>query len=280
MYNLNTMYVPRDFPSFDEHFFELNQFILQLVDSYNLGKIDSWEDLESLVNSFFTRARMDQMEALVPGWRKMASYRNGVTLIHVMCVFLGLYMLPEFKSLPLHQQGLMKWVILFHDIEKEIRNGKRDPTHAFRSAVTTAKRLPAFGFATTNQYQSFIESWDEFTSSAFIRTEDGSEPIQDNLKYPEILSGVERLFGKASPAALIVETILFHMSVNVVKDWPQAAPLSDEEITKYMTKELLPLLKAIMLADSEGWVMFYPEDRAKQREQTLDTFDWLDGLIS
>ena len=113
------MNIPTDFPSFDAHLSDLNQFILELVETYEAGKIESWNDLEERVNLFFTPEKMEVMETTIPGWRKMASYREGVTLVHVMCVFLGLYMMLEFLSMTKVQQQLMKWVILLHDIEKE-----------------------------------------------------------------------------------------------------------------------------------------------------------------
>ena len=134
------------FPAFDIYLADLNQFVLELVESYKAGKIKSWDDLEAKVNAYFTPERMERTDILVPGWRKMASYVNGVTLVHVMCVFLGLYMMPEFLSMTKEQQQMMKWVILFHDIEKEPQKEKRDHGHAFRSAVAAARILPRLGF--------------------------------------------------------------------------------------------------------------------------------------
>lgn len=266
-------------PSFDDQFPELQQFICELVDLYEGAKINSWDDLEPLVNAFFTPERMQQMESLIPHWTKMTSYREGVTLTHVLCVFLGLYMLLEYQALTKPQQNLMKWAILLHDVEKEVENGKRDPFHAFRSAATAANRLPKFGFTTTPEFQSMIEPWSELVFTAVIRPEDTPEPVQDNRKYPQILEGIDRLFGKNSAGALIVKTILFHVSINVVRDWPQAAPLTMEEIKNYVDADLLPLLKVMMLADNEGWVMFYPEDRSKQRSETLQTYELLEKWI-
>src|SRR5262245_56528583 len=178
-----------EFPSFDAHFSDLNQFILKLVEAYKARKIESWNDLEERVNLFFTPEKMEEMETTIPGWRKMASYGEGVTLVHVMCVFLGLYMMPEFLSMTKVQQQLMKWVILLHDVEKEPREGKRDHAHAFRSAVTAARILPRLGFPFTAEYDSLIHKWSEFTSLAITKPEISLDIIQDNRKLPEILSG-------------------------------------------------------------------------------------------
>lgn len=147
------------FPPFDVKFRELNMFIESLVKGYNSGKIKSWEDLDERVNSFFTPERLDDIEAKAPGWKKMASYSDGITLTHVTCVFLGLFMLPEFKSLSDEQKQLAKWIVLFHDIDKIHVRGKRDTMHAFRSGVVAANILSKLGFPTSEEYPGLIRSW-------------------------------------------------------------------------------------------------------------------------
>ena len=96
---------------------------------------------------------------------------------------------------------------------------------------------------------------------------------------PEILLGIEKIFGKYTPAALVVKCVLLHMSINVVSDYPQAAPLTDEEIAKYVDTETSLLLKAMCLADNEGWSMFYPEIRARQRNDTLKAFEKIERML-
>ena len=280
MYNLETMNISQEMPSFDDQFPDLNQFICTLVDDYNAGKINSWDDLEPRVHAFFTPERMEQMESSVPGWQKMSSYNERVTLTHVMCVYLGLFMLPEYADMTPHQQNSMNWAVLFHDVEKVVEKGKRDPKHGFRSAVTAARTLPTLGFATSPDYNDVIGTWSEFTYAALITPEGMTEPIQDNQKLPEIISGIQQMFGNGSPAALIIKTVLFHVSINVVKEWPQAAPLSTEEVARYIDRELTPLLRAMALADNEGWNMFYPESRAQQRAETLEAFERIANQIS
>ena len=269
---------PTEFPSFDAHLSDMNQFISELVETYKAGKIESWNDLEESVSLFFTPEKMEEMETTIPGWHKMASYGEGVTLVHVMCVFLGLYMMPEFLSMTKVQQQLMKWVILLHDVEKEPQEGKRDHAHAFRSAVTAARILPRLGFPITAEYDSLISEWSEFTSSAITKPENSLDIIQDNCKLPEILSGIERMFGYHTPVALIIKTILFHLSVNM-KLWPPAAPLNDEEVIKYFDSELVLMLRVMNLGDGEGWSMFH-ESREPLRYDTLRTFKEMERLIS
>lgn len=274
------MNAAQEFPSFDVLLPDLNKSILELIKDYRAGKINSWEELEERVNAFFTPERMDEVESIVPGWRRMASSSDGVTLVHVMCVFLGLVMLPEFQNLSPEQQQLTKWIVLFHDVEKAHVRGKKDLTHAFRSAVLTAGRLKTLGFITTEEHESLLDSWSELTASAVTKLDESSDYIQDNHKLPSIVEGIGRMFGENTPATLITEGVLLHMSIDVVEDYPQAAALRDEEIKRYVNTDLVPLLKVMMLADNEGWVLFYPEDRLKQRDQTLKVFENVERLIS
>jgi hypothetical protein len=265
------------FPTFDGTLPELNQFILGLVKDYEAGKIESWEDLEQRVNAYFTPERMEQMESVVPGWRKMASYSGGITLIHVMCVFLGLYIMPEFLRMTKAQQQMMKWIILLHDIEKEPRPGRRDHGHAFRSAAAAARLLPKLRFAVTPEYDPLVEVWAEYTRSAVTKSDHSTGYIQDNHKLPKILDGITKLFGHDTAASLIIKTILFHLSVDM-KAWPPAAPLTDKEVMLYFDSELIGLLKVMNLADSEGWNMF-GQSREFLRNDTLESFKNVEQLM-
>jgi len=272
------MNVYQSFPSFDLHLPDLSRIISRLAGEYQAGEMKTWDELDERVGAFFTSERIESVEACVPGWRRMASYLDGVTLTHVMGVFVGLVILPEFQNLSPEQQQLAKWIVLFHDVEKEARQGERDPKHGFRSAVRAARQLPHLGFAVTADYGDLITSWSEFTHSALTSSKTHSEPVQDNEKLPEILAGIDRMFGADTPAALVVEGVLLHMSIDVLSDWPQAAPLSEAEIQRYVGRHLAPLLKVMMLADNEGWVMFTPQ-REQQRRETLDAFQRI-GRIS
>ncbi len=267
-------------PAFDDCFSDLNQFILALVRAYESQNIKSWQDLEEMVHTFFTPERMEEMESLVPGWQKMASYSEGITLVHVMCVFLGLFMLPEFRSLTPDQQQMAKWIILLHDVDKIHIRGKRDTMHAFRSGILAANLLPRFGFPTRPRFHERISAWSEITARAYLLGAADSSPRPDNRKLPGILIGIDNLFGRATPAALITKTVLLHISPAVDPFYPTPAPLTDDEIKRFISPSLFPLLRAMMLSDNEGWSLFEPETRTRQRHDTLEAFGRFQEIIS
>ena len=279
-YNLAIMTSPRAAPRFDEYFPELNRFILQLVNLYERDKICSWDDLEMEVKDFFDPETMVKMESLLPGWQKMASYSAGITLVHVMCVFLGMYMMPEFQDLTADRQNMMRWVILFHDIAKFHISGKKDTMHAFNSAVVAAWTLRRFGFPVTSKYSELIPYWTEETTHAFFVKEGDRAPTPDNRKLPQILAGIEQLYGENTPATLIVKTVLLHISLHVDKMYPTPAPLTKEETKRYVTPSLFPLLRVMMMSDNEGWSLFEPETRARQRKDTLAAFEEVGQMIA
>ena len=274
------MNIALGFPSFDERLPELDRFIMKLTKDYTAGNITSWENLDELVKKFFTPEQMKKIEGIAPGWKKMAAYAEGITLTHVSCVFLGMFMLPEFQSLTHRQQQIAKWIILFHDIDKFHTRGKRDTMHAFRSGIIAAKDLPSIGFPVTDEYYELIDSWSKLTYNAFIDQGEDLAPKPNNRKLPEILMGISRLFGENTPAALIVKTVLLHISLNVDINYPTPSPLSVVEIERYIDPIVFPLLRVMMLSDNEGWSMFDPEVRAQQRNDTLRSFAHIKSLIN
>jgi len=267
-------------PVFDEHLPFLNQFILELVDDYHAGNLNSWDELDEKVKNFFPVERMEQMESIVHGWKKMASYSDGITLTHVMCVFLGVHMMPEFQALTPEGQQMAKWIVLFHDVDKFHLSGKKDTKHAFRSGVLTANILPTFGFPVTEKYHELINSWSEYTFHAFIANNGDAAPKPDNQKLPEILTGIDQLFGEDAPATLITKTVLLHISLIVDPFYPTPAPLTEEEIKRYITPSLLPLLKVMMMGDNEGWALFEPEDRERQYKDAMAAFQEVEKIIA
>ena len=274
------MITGQTFPSFDDCFPELNGFLQGLVQAYKAGRLRSWDDLDEQVKAFFSPQRMAQMESMLPGWQKMASYSDGITLVHVMCVFLGMFMLPEFKVLPPEQKQMAKWIVLFHDIAKVHLPGKKDTMHAFHSGVHTANLLPRFGFPIRQKFGERIGQWSKYTDQAFLIHDTDTTPKPDNRKLPGILIGIDNLFGKDTPAALITKTVLLHISLAIDPFYPTPAALTDDEIKRYIEPDLFPLIRVMMLADNEGWSLFNPETRDQRRNDAQKAFEKIEMLIS
>jgi len=272
------MKINQPFPSFDERFSFLNDFIIELVEAYQAGKIDSWRNLDRRVKIFFKFKRTKQMEDLIPGWKRMASYSDGITQTHVICVFLGVLMLPEFQSLSFEEQQMAKWIVLFHDLAKFHLPNKKDTMHGFNSGILSAQILPNLGFAVTSEYPSVFEAWRELTQNAYIESD--VAPIPDNHKLPEILIGIDQMFGENSPASLIVKIVLLHISLSVDPNYPTPAPLTNEEIKRFITSELYPLLKVMMFGDNEGWSLFDPEIRNQQYNDAIKAFGQVHEIIT
>jgi hypothetical protein len=254
-------------------------FIERLVDEVQAGKLWGWPALSERVRTFFTPQRMEAIDAVVPGWREMASFSDEATLIHIMAVFMSLLMCPEYQQADAEQQALMKWIVLFHDLGKETRDGKRDPTHAFKSAALGGRLLPRLGFAGIDGSASEIDAWAALTSQAVTKHRELNEDVQDNQRLPEIVTGIERLFGQETATGLIVRAVLLHMSVNVLTQWPQFAPLTEHEIRQYLDSKFLPLLKIMMLVDNDAYAFFDPDTKQQHRAETLAAFKRASALI-
>ena len=233
-------------------------------------QIDSWPVMVAQVRAFFSPQRRNQVDHLIPGWQKMAAYAEDATLVHVMAVMASLLRCPEYRVAPPSQQALMQWIVLLHDIDKKVVEGQRDPTHPFRCAAKAGPIVAALGFGVTGQYAAGIEEWSRLALTA--ETKRGDSLIPDNGKLPEILAGIEVIFGRDRPSGLLVETILLHQSINVVEKWPQAAPLSATQARQYIRPALWPLLRIMMLVDNEAWNLFDQELRDLFRGETLRAF--------
>jgi hypothetical protein len=273
------MTVPMAVPAVAAYLPELTHFVEGLRQEVEAATLSDWPNLSAKIHQFFTPAMTEKVNATIPGWRAMAAEAEGVTQVHVMSVFVSLLRCPEYMQASREQQLLLQWIVLFHDVAKVVRNGKRDPTHAFRSAAMTAGQLPHLGFAVTDNFAACIEDWASLTSGAVINQPEIHENIPDNSKPPQILDGIERMFGHDTPGALVVKTVLLHLSINVVKAWPQAAALTEDEMRQYFSDPLLPLLKIMMLVDNDAYAFFDPAEKLKARAETLAAFEKVAKII-
>jgi len=247
--------------------------VTSLALDYEAGGIDSESDLEKRVLAFFSDDVLDNVEAVAPGWRRMSAYAGGRTLVHVMSAFVALMSCPEYQQASAEQQALLKWIVLYHDVAKGVVAGQRDAIHGFRSAAMAGAAVVQAGFSVAGVERSQLKAWMAFTHDAITWSDEANTYIQDNGKLSQIMAGIDRIFGHDTAAALVVKAVLLHMSLNVVADWPQTAPLTKAEIRQYIDGDLLPLLKVMMLVDNDAWALFDRPTKDQYRRETLAVFE-------
>jgi len=258
---------------------DLWAFIAHMTTEFERGAFTDWHDFAQPIRAWFTLERLEQVDASVMGWDKMSSYADQATLVHLTAILLSVLRLPEYQALSPEQQNLALWIVLYHDVDKEVFQGKRDHTHGFRSAGICGKGLARLGFVDDVDEQALAQ-WVRLTQSAKIFDETVNDFVQDNAQLEAIMQGVDTIFdGRNSPAGLIIGGVLFHMSLDVVDEFPQTAPLTDEQICAYLSPTLFPLLRVMMLTDNAAWALFNPERHAPEREQLYREFDRVQALL-
>ena len=267
-------------PQLADHLPDLLHFVLTLAREIDEGELQDGDALTQRFRSFYSPDRMHAIEAVAPGWEAMAAYASGATLNHITQALIALHLLPEYRQSGRQFQALLEWTVLYHDLGKQVVAGQRDALHAFRSATIAARSLPSVGFPVTDAYLATLDPWTRLVLGASVTTPDGKGLMQDNRALPEILHGLDRLFGPNSAAALIVQAVLLHQSLNVVPEWPNPGSLTVAELPVCIRPALLPLLEAMMLVDSDAWQLFDPASKAKFRRSTLDVFASLRGLLA
>ncbi len=252
---------------------ELVVFTRQLANDYQNTTLTNWDAFKQQVHAFYTPDMMDKIDSLVPGWKHMASYLDQQTLIHVTSVLVALFLLPEYQDANAEHKHIMEWMVMFHDVAKRAERNKHDFTHGFRSAAITGEALASIGFPTRPEFVNHIADWKLLTENAIIYAPAHNETIQDNTKLPDIVSGIDDLYGLQSTAALIIKGVLFHMSIINDPTYPTLAPLTQQETRQYIDRHFFPILKAMMLMDSDAWTLYDPAERQRQKRLTLEVFD-------
>ena len=259
-------------PRVADHLPEFFQFVQLLARQVEAGVLQDGDQLALRGRDFYTDDRMAAIEIVAPGWREMASQADGATLRHITEALVALQLLAEYRRASPGLQATMEWTVLYHDLGKQVIAGQRDAMHAFRSATMAARTLPTVGFPVSDTYPATIEPWTRLVLGAAVAAPDGKGLLPDNRMLPEILRGVEQMFGADSAAALIVQAALLHQSLNVVPEWPNPGSVAEAELARCIRPALLPLLEAMMLVDSDAWQLFMPGEKAKFRASTLAVF--------
>ncbi len=271
--------IDANIPRLREHLPELFEFAGTLAAQIEAGALRNADELAARIRDFYTAERMAVIETVAPGWREMSGHADGATRRHVTEALIALQLLPEYRGAPERLRQQMEWSVLYHDLGKQVIGGQRDSMHAFRSATMAARTLPRVGFAVSTAYPEVIDPWTRLVLGASCAAPDGKGLVPDKRALPEILLGTEQLFGTASAAALIVQAVLLHQSLNVVPDWPNPGSLAEAEVPLCIRPALLPLLEAMMLVDSDAWQLLDPPSKAKFRNSTLEVFATVRSLV-
>lgn len=259
-------------PRLADHLPEFLEFARLAARQIETGELGESAELRRRINEFYTPERTLALERIAPGWQTMAGFAEGATRAHVTEVMIALQLLPEYRGAPPDLQARAEWVVLYHDLGKQVISGQRDALHAFRGATMAARSLPALGFPTTAGYVALLDTWMRRVLEATTPAPDGKGPVQDSRALPEIITGTEQLFGLDTPAAGIVQTVLLHQSLNVVPEWPNPGSVTEAELAQCIRPTLVPLLEIMMLVDSDAWQLFDAASKAKYRDNTLKVF--------
>ena len=244
-------------------------FLEQLHAEVEAGTVNSTEQLIGRCQAFYTADRMAEIEAAIPGWKRMASFDDGKTLWHVNAAMVALLQLAEYRSMPPGQQAVQQWIVLLHDLAKEPVGG-RDHRHTFRSAAQAGRVLPAIGFPKTAAYASEFRGWFKLTDGATRFDAVRHFEIQDNRKLPGIMSGARRIF--VEPTRTAVVAIALHQSITSLAAWPVQAPLTGDQVRAYVDAALVAPLLTLTLADTGGWNLFDPPALASMYKETRAVF--------
>jgi hypothetical protein len=267
-------------PHLNDRLPDLLDFVRMLARQIEAGELRDGQELVRHFRDFYDADRMATIESVAPGWQDMAAYADRATLHHITQAMIALQLLPEYRQAATQPRALMEWIVLYHDLGKQVIGGQRDALHAFRSAAMATRTLPKVGFPTGESYRAGLDRWTRLVLGASVAAPDGKGLVQDNRALPAILQGLEDLFGAGSAASLIVQAVLLHQSLNVVPEWPNPGSLTEAELPHCIGPELIPLLEAMMLVDSDAWQLFDPASKAKFRRSTLAVFANVRQLVA
>jgi len=258
-----------EIPSIRERLPAVWLFLEQLHAAVEAGTIRSTDQAIGRCRDFYTADQMAKIEAIIPGWKHMASFDDGRTLWHVNLAMVALLQLSEYRSLSPGQQAVHQWIVFLHDLAKEPVTG-RDHRHPFRSAAQAGRVLPANGFPVTAAYESEFMDWFTLTERATRFDASRQFEIQDNRKLPGILSGARRIF--AEPTRTVVVAIALHQSITSLAAWPVQAPLTRDQVRSYIDGSVVEPLLTLTLADTGGWNLFDPPTLASMYRETRAVF--------
>jgi hypothetical protein len=251
----------------------------EVAEALKAGTYTRWPPLLAWLEILTEPDWIDDIDHLAPGWRKIATIKNGLTAKHTLLVLAICLNLPEYAAAGEVTRYEIEWAAILHDLDKEYpANGKKDASHAFRSAAMAAKALPGLGFPLQPGANfSELDQWAGLLIAS-QRAVDGQN-VHDHTHLPEILSGLRRLWGDETPASRILKAILFHQSLPTLVDWTNPVLLNDDELRAALTLRDMDVLGPLLIADSDAWNLFdqprfaYLDELRKNITQTRKQLD-------
>jgi len=76
---------------------ELFALVESLSRQVENGVLTDWPEFTCQAKNFYTPERMDEIERVLPGWKRMAKFADGITLVHVTSALVALLQLPEYR---------------------------------------------------------------------------------------------------------------------------------------------------------------------------------------
>ena len=243
-----------------------NSHINSSLDRYE-SLVSSWH----LVRSNFNELEQDLQLFCDIEWKWLEQVDEGLVCCHTLAAMSTIYSMIPFKELSVHDQNIILYGLLFHDIAKrgppEIET--KDPLHPFTSA---AKALGVFARLGWIQNSDLLEETQEFIKNAFFYHKWAN--FMDNRKLPRIYGLLLYATGLiASPDTKygtyfeltqnmnvgqlfvfeILAIILFHQSIDLDPKYPNFTPLSFPEQIKYLSPRLLHLITILHLGDNGSY---------------------------
>jgi hypothetical protein len=217
------------------------------------GKFSDWTPLLQQIKPLLDESFIEDIDKVIPGWRKIATLHDGQTALHTLLVFSLCLILPEYTLADEQTCMEIEWAAVLHDLDKNLARG--DTAHPFRSAAVVARIMPELGFELLpNINETDLETWSNMVISA--QRPDGERMIHDHSSLKEIIDGIYKCWGKDSSATRILKAVLLHQSLPTVKEWSNAVLLTDEELSYALTLNDMKVLGALMVADSDSWNIF------------------------